>query len=264
MEYRALVRRCREQLASTGCAVVPGFLTPEGLARMKAEGERLGPGAHFNQTHTNPYNCADDPDLPDDHPQRIFNDRTNGFVAGDMIGPDTAIRRLFHDARVQAFVADCLEVKRVYEYADPLADLVINVLRPGCQHPWHFDTNEFIVTILTRESESGGRFEYCPGIRSPRDENLEGVSRVLHGDRGPVQELDLRPGDLQLFFGRFSLHRVTRVTGSEERHTVILGYTKEPGVVGKPQRTRTLFGRVTAEHEAAAARAADRPDALAD
>ena len=62
-------------------------------------------------------------------------------------------------------------------------------------------------------------------------------------------------GDLQIFRGRHSLHRVTRVgAGSPPRHAAIFAYTLEPGVVGRVERTLQLFGRVLPEHEEAAQR----------
>jgi hypothetical protein len=73
----------------------------------------------------------------------------------------------------------------------------------------------------------------------------------------------LRPGDLQLFKGRFSLHRVTTVAGDAARHSAIFAYSERPGVVGSVARTRQLFGRVLPEHLAAAGQAV-RGDRLLD
>ncbi|HSK38868.1 MAG TPA: hypothetical protein VK943_03790 [Arenibaculum sp.] len=260
---RALVAACREQLAETGCVVLKAFIRADALPVLTAESRRLGPTAHFNSTRTNPYNGSGDASLPADHPRNVFQRRDNGFVAGDQIGPETAVRRLYEDPRLKALVAACVGAGEIHEYADPLAGLVINVLRPGCQHPWHYDTNEFIVSVMTQEPEDGGLFEYCPGIRSPEGENFDAVGRVLAGDRGPVRSLKLEPGDLQIFFGRYSLHRVAPVAGCRERHTLILGYAKEPGVIGRPERTRNIFGRCTQAHiDAEASRR--RADTLED
>lgn len=245
---RSLVEAARRSLAEDGCAVLKGFVRSDALAAMTGETLALSPEAHFNRTVTNPYSSADDPGLPEGDPRRTFMERTNGFVAGDRIGPETALRRLYHDPAVQAFVAAAVGVGRLHEYADPFAGLVVNVLKPGCQHPWHFDNTDFVVSLCTREAEAGGRFEYCPNLRSGEDENYAGVAAVLTGDREPVRALDLRPGDLQIFFGRNSLHRVTRIEGERERHTLILGYTERPGVIAGAERTRRLFGRVAQAH----------------
>ena len=132
--------------------------------------------------------------------------------------------------------------------------LTLNVIAPGRAHPWHFDTNEFTVSMLTQEADGGGVFEYCPNIRSATAENFDHVRAVLAGESGLVRRLGLRPGDLQLFLGRFSLHRVSTVDGKIARHSAIFAYSERPGVIGSPERTRQLFGRVLPEHLATTVR----------
>ncbi|WP_111493611.1 HalD/BesD family halogenase [Marinobacter bohaiensis] len=261
---QALLARCHAQLADDGCVVLDGFVRQQALDRLERETERLSPDAHYNQTETNPYNCDADPSLPDSHPKNRFDDRTNGFVAGDRIDQETIVRQVYQDPDFQSFIASVVGMKAIHQYADPLADLVINVLREGCQHPWHYDTNEFIVTMMTRQSHGGGQFQYAPGIRSQAGENYDAVEQVLDGDHRTVKKLDLQPGDLQVFFGRYSLHRVTPVEGEKERHTVIFAYAKEPGFIGRPERAQRIFGRMAPIHEQLLEQGLTRSDNLAD
>ena len=259
-----LIRRCRAQLADDGCVVLKRFVPLEAVARLEAETERLSPRAHFNQTHTNPFNSDGDPSLPPEHPVNRFEERTNGFVAGDCIDQNTIVRQIYHSHAFQHFIARVVGEQALHEYADPLAGLVVNVLREGCQHPWHYDTNEYIVTLMTRKPEDGGEFQYAPGLRNPEDENLDGVQRLLDGDHGGLRTLALEPGDLQVFFGRYSLHRVAKVKGSRERHTVIFAYAREPGFVGRPERAQKIFGRMAPIHEQMLRDGVTRSDKLAD
>ena len=142
---------------------------------------------------------------------------------------------------------------------------MLNVVAPGREHPWHFDTNEFTVSMLTQEAEDGGEFEYAPNIRSAREENFAAVRDVLDGDAGHItRRLPLRPGDLQLFQGRYSLHRVSPVRGAVARHSAIFAYSERPGVVGRVARTRQLFGRALPAHLAAAEGRTVRGDRLLD
>ncbi len=60
---------------------------------------------------------------------------------------------------------------------------------------------------------AAGAFEYAPMIRTSQDENFEEVSKVLDETSEKVISLALQPGDLQLFKGRYSLHRVTPLEG---------------------------------------------------
>ena len=165
--------------------------------------------------------------------------------------------------RPSEFVAACMDEPALYKYADPVADMPLNVVGPGEQFPWHFDTNEFSVTILTQAAESGGLFEYARDIRSEEAENYPAVAEVLAGERALVRSLDLRPGDLQIFKGRHSLHRVTRVGGTRPRYTVIFSFAREPDMVGRVERTRQLYGKVLPVHHEAE-RSGGRIDFLED
>jgi hypothetical protein len=249
--WAELVSKVRAELAEDGCCVLADFVRPSRREQLRREGADVAPLAHDDLATVNVYNTAPDPTLPADHPARVAMQRGNAFVARDRI-PDRAIVTLLHtDPRFQRFVAACFGLDRVHELADPLAGLCLNVLAPGREHPWHFDTNEFTVSLLTQVPEAGGEFEYCPQIRTAESENLSAVRAVLDG-RGEhlVRRLHLRPGDLQLFRGRYALHRVREVAGATARHTAILAYTERPGVVSTAERTRQLFGRLAPVHTA--------------
>ncbi|WP_420497335.1 HalD/BesD family halogenase [Parafrankia sp. FMc2] len=261
-----LVARIRRELETTGCSVLTDFVRPAAREALRAECAALAPSAYYQPETVNAYNIDVRTPLPEDHPGRIVLQRGNAFVAADLVPDGVGIRRLYSSGSFQRFVAACCGLDRLYELADPLAQLCLNVIRPGDEHPWHFDTNEFSLSLLTQESEAGGVFEYCPDIRSAEAENLEAVRDVLTGrDDRRVQRLVLRPGDLQLFRGRFSLHRVSPVQGGSARHSAIFAYCERPGVIGSVARTKQLFGRVLPEHlEAARQVARVRGDRLLD
>ncbi|WP_298183391.1 arpA protein [Saccharomonospora sp.] len=257
------VERVRQDLERDGCSVLPDFVRGFRHDELRREGSDIAPHAHYDVEVVNAYNISTDTALPEGHPAHITMQRRNAFVARDHIPARSIIHQLYTDPNFQRFLAACFGLPEIYELADPLAGLVLNVVRPGMDHPWHFDTNEFAVTLLTQAPESGGVFEYCPGIRSENAENFADVRSVLTraGDH-LIRRLSLRTGDLQLFKGRFALHRVTPVEGPTERHTAIFAYSARPGVVGSVARTRQLFGRVTPEH--LAERQAVRGDRLLD
>ncbi|SPT58570.1 arpA protein [Actinomadura madurae] len=262
--WDAVVSLTRKDLAKTGCCVLPDFIRPALQDALRAECAEIAPRAHYDVETVNAYNIDVATPLPEDHPGRITVERGNAFVARDHIPGGFIVHRLYSSELFQRFVASCFGLPRVHELADPLSGLCVNVVNPGMEHPWHFDTNEFTVSLLTQEPEDGGVFEYCPNIRSAEAENFADVRRVLTGNGGDlVRGLTLRPGDLQLFKGRYSLHRVGRVRGNTARHTAIFAYSERPGVIGSVARTRQLFGRVLPEHRAAAGGAV-RVDRLLD
>ena len=77
--------------------------------------------------------------------------------------------------------------------------MIVNVAKPGQRFNWNFDTNEFTITTLLQAAESGGKFEYVPNLRSPDNECIEEVKKVLSGNHNRVKQLELKAGDLQFF-----------------------------------------------------------------
>jgi hypothetical protein len=135
---------------------------------------------------------------------------------------------------------------------------------PHQQFAWHYDTNDFAVTLLVDEADDGGLFQYAPNIRTAEHEPYAEVADVLLGRSEKVRTLDLRAGDLQIFRGRYSVHQVSRVAAtSRPRHAAIFAYTTDDGVIGRLERTRQLFGRALDVHVAAETSRV-RGDALLD
>jgi len=259
----AILARVRDELALRGCAVLKGFLTPAGIAAAVAEAEGVADRGHRSYSRTNAYFTAEDPGLPETDPRRRFFDRSNAFIPADNFAPGGPLRTVFDSDGFDTFIRDCLEEPedRFFRYADPLADMIVNAAWEGNGFPWHFDTNNFTVTLALQNAEGGGEFEYAPMIRDSDHENFDEVARVLDGTSDKVISLTLEPGDLQLFKGRYSLHRVAPLRGPTPRYVAIFSYVQEQGMVGSVERTRQLYGRTLPIHHE---RAGQRADALID
>ncbi|MEL7158142.1 MAG: hypothetical protein AAFN30_16305 [Actinomycetota bacterium] len=253
LRYLEVVDNAQAQLEATGCALLKDFILPDALPRLAAEVAANNAKAHVPAQPMNPYlHTESDPERPDDHPVNTFLERTGGTIPGDAWIADGPTDSLYRAPELTRFLAHCLQRPVLHRYADPLAGLTATVLDPGQQLAWHFDPNDVAVTLLIQQADDGGRFEYSPDIRSADDEGFDEVAQVLAGDRQRVVSLDLQPGDLQIFRGRHSLHRVTPVhDDAGPRHAVVMAYTDDPDVIGPPDRTRRLFGRVLPAHEAA-------------
>lgn len=257
----ALLADIRARLNDGGCAVLKGFIRANALPALVAECDRVQEWGHRNFNRTNPYFTQDHPDLPLSHPLRRFYDRSNAFVPADHFGADSGVRAIYEWQPFAPFIQAALQETSFYRYGDPLADVIVNLAEAGNGFPWHFDTNNYTVTLAIQNAESGGEFEYSPGLRSATDENYAGVERVLDGDPALIRRLVLEPGDLQIFRGRYSLHRVTPLQGTRRRYVAIYSFAERPDMVGSPERTRQLYGRVLPEHLEGAGR---RADALVD
>jgi len=243
----AILDNVRHDLEQDGCAVLKGFLSVQGIAALTAEADSVADKGHKSFSRTNAYFTQDDPTLPEDDPRRQFFDRSNAFIPADNFSKQGALRSVHDFEGFDRFIQDCLQEERFYRYADPLADVIVNAASEGNGFPWHFDTNNFTVTLAIQNAEAGGAFEYAAGIREG-DENFDEVKRVLNGTSDRVTVLELEPGDLQLFRGRYSLHRVAPLKGDRPRYVAIFSYVEEPGMVGSPERTKQLYGRVLPIH----------------
>ena len=257
----ALIEESNLAIKDGGCVVLKGFVKQERISELVAECDRVERHGHRNFTRTNPYFLNDREDLPLTHPLRRFYDRSNAFVPADNFGSDSILRAIFDWPAFSPFVKEVLGEEKFFPYADPLADVTVNLAEEGGGFPWHFDTNNYTVTLAIQNAEHGGDFEYSPMVRSLTDENYDVVEKVLDGDKNLIKTLKLEPGDLQIFKGRYSLHRVAPLAGLRKRYVAIFSYVAEPGMVSSPQRAKELYGRVLPIH---LERAGLRADALID
>ena len=239
----AVLDKVRAELAKDGCAVLKNFLTPKAIAAITAEADNVHHCAHRSFNRTNPYFTKDDESLPVHDPRRRFFDRSNAFIPADNFLRENALRLIHDFPAFDPFIKDCLQEDKFFRYADPLADVIVNVAEEGEGFPWHFDTNNFTVTLAIQNAEGGGDFEYAPDIRTPKNENFEGVKSVLHGQRDKVRVLSLKTGDIQIFKGRYSLHRVTKTTGKEPRIIALPTYVTNPYLVNRPHHAEAFYGR---------------------
>jgi len=246
-KLQKVIERARDDLACDGCARIEGFICAEMRGALGRETTRLAPQALHSREMYTPYGSGPDDFFPIGHPRRRAHRTTSGSVTRDLIPMDTAIQRLYGASVFQAFIAACLETEEIHQFADPMRGLIINNMEEGNSLGWHFDANEFIVSLMTRRADEGGVFEYCPNIRKPGDENYDEVRSVLDGTSSLVKGLDLKVGDLQIFKGRYSLHRVNAIV-SGTRHTVIFGYARQPGFIGSVASTMKVYGRVMQAH----------------
>ena len=244
-----IIDQIRAELADDGCAVIRNFVNEDGLQQLLAEAQERKHRAYYSPNkRCNVYLGDGDAELPDDHPRNMFMPRTNGFVTADLLGEKTISHQLYYWQPLRRFLADCLGKKKLFIYDDPISNMIVNLGKPGQQFNWHFDTNEFTITMLLKAASSGGYFEYVPGLRTQIDECYDEVREVLLGDRNRVKRLQLNAGDLQFFLGRFSLHQVTENTGDDDRLLLIMSFTEKPGVIGNLVRVKDLYGKVTEAH----------------
>ena len=244
-----LLATVHSELEKTGCARIPNFIRSQVVEEMAKEASQLHSLAFWPTEKQNPYASPPDTSFEADHPRNHYTLRTNGFIGADLLPENSPLTRMYELDVLTHFVWDALQAKKpLYRYADPIARNPYSVMEPGQVFPWHFDGNEFSISILVQKADKGGIFEYVPNIRTPGEENYERVKAVLDGDTSQLFSLDLEPGDLQIFKGRYSMHRVSKVEGLNNRYIGIPSYTHDPYRMNRPHHSLTYYGRTTQMH----------------
>ena len=242
----ALMESCRRRMREEGVCRLPGFLSGAGLEILRREARALRVHAHHSEVYYTPWYAKPDPNLPEDDPRAAALEFSVGYVGRDRLPADGAIETLFGWEPLLALVQAALGSGSIYRFDDSLGSLNVTVMGQGEALGWHFDACEAVVSVLLEAAEGGGRFEYVTPLIGTEEEVRTGVARVLHGDGNEAVEVPMESGDLVLFCGRHSLHRVTPVTGERERLMLLMSYDD---VKERPTDTRSnvdLFGRANA------------------
>ena len=241
--YADLVRGARAQLRDTGAVELPGFLRPDGVARLVADAEALAPRAHHSEGEGTAYLEFPDFSLPDDHPRLTWGHYAVGAVAYDLMPTTSPLRRLYEWEPLRALVEAVLGRGPVHRYADPFGALNLAVMGDGDELQWHFDQTDFVVSLAVQTADHGGEFEVFPRIRSADDERYADVAAALAGTLPGAVTLAMVPGTLLVFEGRHSLHRVRPVGGGHPRLVGLLAYDTRPGTMGSELLRQDRYGR---------------------
>ena len=236
------IGRAQADLAAKGAAVLRGVIMPDDAQRMLDEVRPALPLAFSKVKEHNAYLVADDPQYPPDHPRNRKTRTTSATLAYDLV-PEGALRRLYLRPDLVGTIARILGHDALYPYADPLAGLNVLQYKPGAELAWHFDSANFVVTLMLQPAESGGSYQYFPFSRNESDEGFEIVARAQAEDLEGVEILEQEPGDLVIFQGKNTLHRVSEVKGGKDRVIAVFSYDASPGKTLHEDTRRTFYGR---------------------
>jgi hypothetical protein len=243
-DYRSLVSGKREELNEQQYCTMPGFL-------LDAERRKIVASVESRQEHTNRADSdrnvylerTRSDSLPDDHPKNLFARGCYNMMGAHLLDDESPLKHLYYWQPMQQFVADIVGSPRLFPSDDPYQP--VNVLCQGNddRSAWHFDSsNAFTMTLMLQAPESGGHFEMAPNTRSDDDPNYAGVAKLLLGDESQVVRVSRAEGELVIFRGCNSAHRVTPIVGNRLRLMCVMVYETEPGVIGDPVVNKTVYG----------------------
>jgi len=243
-DYHALVSARRAELDLNQFCTMPGFLLDAQRRKIVAAVESRQEHSHRADSQRNVYlERTRSPSLPEDHPKNIFARGCYNMMGAHLLDDDLPLKRLYYWPPMQQFVADIVGEQLLYPSADPYQPVNVLCQANGDRSAWHFDSsNAFTMTLMLQAPESGGHFEMAPNTRSDTDPNYERVAQLLLGDESKAVRVSRAEGELVIFRGCNSAHRVTAIEGDRLRLMCVMVYENEPGVVGDPVVNETVYG----------------------
>jgi hypothetical protein len=246
-----IIRECRETLERDQYCSLPGFLHPNAVLEAASEAAALRDQANPANSQRNCYlQRAGDPTLPESHPRNIMQQARYRMIAADLLPESSHLKTLYAWKPFQQMVAAIVGAPELFPNEDPLQPVNVICYGEGDQSAWHYDsTNAFTMTLMLQAAEAGGTFELAPNTRlGPEDEDIPYMTEVLTGGRARVRTVSRAAGELTIFRGCNSLHRVSPVSGGRLRLMAVFVYETEPGINGDPEVNLTVYGRTGAEN----------------
>ena len=240
--YTALVESGRATLGADGILLLDRFLSSNGRTALEGEAERIEGQAFLHEDSHTVYFSDPDESKPPSHPLRRTVSTRKRAIARHLMDADSAMNALYEWPALRRLIGDLFGIETLYLHDDPSNALVLSAYGAGENLGWHFDRAYFTVTLLLREAEGGGEFDYLTDIRSDGDESYACVQEALEGRSARVRTANLHEGTLVIFKGHDSLHRVRPVTGAVTRLLLILHFEEKPGVRISQEYRQLIFG----------------------
>ena len=239
------ISECKKTLDIEGALVLPGFLNRTAVESINKEAETQKHLAYYTKSQHNIYLTATDPQFECNHVRNRLVTSSKGCITTDQIPTDSALKVLYESSEFKKFLCQVLGEKQLYEYADNLSSINLHYAGDGQELGWHFDNSSFAITLMIQKPENGGEFEFLKDARDADSDDMgfNNVKKVLDGETIP-DKLSINAGDLVLFRGRNSMHRVTPVIDNTTRKLVVLAYNSEKGVSLSKSARMTFFGRL--------------------
>jgi hypothetical protein len=241
--WKSLTENCKSSFQQTGAVILKNFVHKPILARMIAETDRTYNRSHYCEDNHNVFFEEDNSALPDDHPLRMRDDTSLNSIPHDLMNQNDALHQLYNWDPLIRFLSEVLGYK-LFRMADPMAALTVNCMGAGQNHGWHYDESQVTITLLIQQPDQGGLFQSVPDLRKKDTDDYSQLGAVLKGSDLGVVTLDVEPGDLLIFAGFYSLHRVTHIKGETIRYVGTLCYKDRPNVMNSPEVQKLFYGRV--------------------
>ena len=227
---RELLAQGREALNEMALFSMTQFLRPEVVPRMAKELDGLSHlSCRFDQMR-NAYTYGfDAPGRSAGHPHNRLHRCAYNQVLNYQIPNDSLLRQIYYWQPLTEFLRILCGYETFFRSDCPHLALTAKIAGEGDTDGWHFDSNDVVFSLLLQAPEAGGVFEYAPYIRSETDENYDAVAKLLEDPDAIALRPEIAPGNLTVFKGDLSMHRVKEVQGVRKRIVALFSYDRNPG-----------------------------------
>jgi len=241
---QSLLARAHQELARDSILLLDGFVRPGAVAGMAQEVLAALPNAYRRDRTIRGISLyKGERPAPPGHAINVPNRSCQAILAADQIPAEGTLRSLYQWQGLTDFIAAVAGVERLYRSADPLASVTATAIGNGDLHGWHFDENDFVVSLLLQEPIAGGQFEVLPNAKTDAGVDFDLCASALAGTASGVVRPALRAGTLSLFCGQRALHRVSPVIGDRQRLIALFSYDRRPGMMFSSDVHMGAFGR---------------------
>ena len=227
-QLESLMARGKAALERDALFCLEGFVRPDMIAPMAEELERLVPRAIRYESERIAY-IEEAPELPADHPHNLTHPCSYHQVLNYQIANDSPLRRIYYWQPLTDFLGELCGYDSFYRSDCPHLALTAKIAGEGDTDGWHYDSNDVVFSLLLQAPEAGGAFEYAPHLRSETDERYDALEAVLADPEHRAIRPEMAVGNLVVFKGDLSLHRVTPVEGDRNRVVALFCYDRAPG-----------------------------------
>jgi len=232
-----------EILRSEGILVFNSFINSRGLSILQKEASDLKDLSYKSSSEYNVYVSEYDNSFPNDSARNRIMSTSKKCIPNDLIPNNSILQKMYDSDIIRSFFMDLLNKNELHPYSDPLSSININYYDKGDALGWHFDNSDFTITLLIKNCEKGGVYEFFNDMRyKDGKEDYSFVEKILDNKISGTK-VESFEGDLMIFKGNKSIHQVTAVEEGE-RILVTFNYNESEGIPLSEQSRKTFFGRI--------------------
>jgi alkylated DNA repair dioxygenase AlkB len=232
-----------KEFQRTGLFHIPNYLTNDEINAMLNEVHQL---RHLSYYSTDSHTIYQDDivsSLPINHTRNILQNSSKFIIGYDKLPSSSLLRSIYNRNNLINIVSKCVNIN-IFLSGCKYNSAYYNIYEEGDELGWHFDKSTFGVNLILQNAGNGGHFEYHHNHNNNDIYNYNNVNNIInnYNNNSHYYINNIDAGSLIIFAGRYSLHRVSKVTQLPARINAILSFEISPNVKSSPYTLKKFFG----------------------